>query len=49
MGLTNQPSKVDQTFLSQFTTETFTVHSYEDLQEEDLFKLYIIPELKAEK
>lgn len=45
-GLQMQPSKVDATFLAQFTQETFTVHSYEDLQDEDLFKLYIIPGLQ---
>lgn len=44
-----QPTSISGDFLAEFTEETFTIHSYDDLTEEDLFKLYIIPELKEEK
>lgn len=40
---------VSEDFLAEFTEESFQVILYEDLQEVDLFKFYIIPTKKAEK
>lgn len=44
-----EPSSISADFLAEFTEESFTIHSYEDLEEQDLFKLFIIPELKEFK
>lgn len=48
-GAVFEPSPIDNDFLQQFTQEEFRVFTYEDLKEEDLFKLYLIPEIKNEK
>lgn len=43
------PSVIDDSFTTQMTDETTTIYFDEELAENDLFKLYIIPELNSFK
>lgn len=49
LGATFEASNISSDFLAEFTDEEFTMHSYEDIEERDLFKLFIIPELREYK
>lgn len=49
LGASFEPSSISNDFLTEFTDEEFTMHAYEDIKESDLFKLFIIPELREEK
>lgn len=48
-GAVFEPSPIDASFLEQFTTNSFSVFTYENLSEDDLFKLYTIPGINETK
>lgn len=49
LGATFEASTISSDFLTEFTDEEFTIHAYDDIEERDLFKLFIIPELREQK
>lgn len=49
MGASFEPSSISSDFLAEYTDEEFIMHSYDDIEEKDLFKLFIIPELREYK
>lgn len=49
MSASFEPSTISSDFLTEFTDEEFTITAYDDIEEVDLFKLFIIPELRESK
>lgn len=49
MSASFEPSTISGDFLAEFTEESFEMHTYEELEDKDLFRLFIIPELHENK
>lgn len=49
MGASFEPSSISNDFLAEYTDEEFVMHSYNDIEERDLFRLFIVPELREYK
>lgn len=49
LGASFEPSTISSDFLAEYTDEEITMTVYDDIEEQDLFRLFIIPELREEK
>lgn len=49
MSASFEPSTISGDFLAEFTEESFELHTYEELEDKDLFRLFIIPQLHENK